>query len=276
VQSFERILQGEHIAFETDALEQVAKLSEGSFRDGAKILEEITVGLEGKKLTKDVVHRTFHTQKIEQHITAFLLACTEKDAKKALAIIQAITTEGIDIKYFIQQVLLSLHGALLQQVGLENENVSVSMDLAMIRELVPLFSQAYEQMRFAVLPQLPLELAVVTFSGMQGSDIHQVAPIEKKPKSSEPAEIKKYTSVQSSEDDTTFLHQLLDRLKSENFMLAGVLRSCKIHQEADTLLIEALSTFHKEKLGEKKAITLLEKIAEETSGRRLTVQIVLK
>ena len=53
--SFKRIAKREKLDIDDIALSAIASLSDGSFRDGAKILEEMAMIANGKKITKDLV-----------------------------------------------------------------------------------------------------------------------------------------------------------------------------------------------------------------------------
>jgi len=59
VRSFERIVKSEKLSADKEALNIIAGLSDGSFRDGVKILEEMTQIALDKKITKDLVEKNY-------------------------------------------------------------------------------------------------------------------------------------------------------------------------------------------------------------------------
>ena len=59
LRSLRRIVSGEKLNIEKDALEEIARLSDGSFRDGSKILQELSVKAGSKKITKELVDKEY-------------------------------------------------------------------------------------------------------------------------------------------------------------------------------------------------------------------------
>ena len=60
VSSLQRIVKAEEIKADKEALLEIAKLSDGSFRDGGKILEEVSVFAGRKNITADLVNEKFN------------------------------------------------------------------------------------------------------------------------------------------------------------------------------------------------------------------------
>src|SRR6185437_9781888 len=55
VRSFKRIVEGEKLKIEDEALKYIAQLADRGFRDGAKVLEELVLGADGQQITKELV-----------------------------------------------------------------------------------------------------------------------------------------------------------------------------------------------------------------------------
>lgn len=278
VASFERIIKGEKLHATKDALEKIASFSGGSFRDGAKILEEIVFSASNKEITKDLVEKIYHVTTIDTDVLDLLACLKNKDTKKGLEIVNRLVEQGTDIQYFLEQVLFLLHRILLIKVGVLKENETLDIDLETIKALFAVLSKAHTEIKSAVLPQLPLELAIVEWGEVQELRIkNQESRIEEKSvivRIGQPAE-----TLQSKPPttDSEFWYKLLDALKQENHMLAGVLRSCRLRKHTnDGIVIEALSPFHKERLEDKKAMDVLEKICENITGKQVNISVVLK
>jgi DNA polymerase-3 subunit gamma/tau len=179
VRSFKRIATGESLSIDEEALHYIARLADGGFRDGVKILEELVQLANGAKITKEFSEATYHTSSIAHYVTAFLGLLSQKKAKDALSLIQEIISKGIDIKYFLVQLLEELHRLLLVQMGINNSGLdpieASSLSRMTMREiglLVSLLSDAYQQTKTAVVAQLPLEMAIIAFCTQQ-SDIYE-------------------------------------------------------------------------------------------------------
>lgn len=172
VHSLERIVKGEDLIIEKEALEEIAKMADGGFRDGAKILEEIVALSEGKKITKEFFEEKYKVSSSSHFVSSMLQALSGKNINESLEIIGKVIEQGTDVKYFVGLLLEGLHEMLLAQNGIvENTKYSprgeagqipnTKYSLNDIKYLSDLFFQAYQQIKFSPIPQLPLELAVI-------------------------------------------------------------------------------------------------------------------
>ena len=303
VRSFERIVKGEKISVDKEALYAVAKLSDGSFRDGAKILEELSLLANGKKITKEFVEKKYNLTNIDKELADFLIFLKEKDSQKAFKLIAGLVEDGTDLKYFLEQIINNLHLLLLKKAGIEEINSkSPDFELDEIKVLVDLFSKAYLDTKYAVLPQLPLELAVVewsskTVSNQQPHIVNDASSgnndIQSQPRSISESLSKNlnnkpsiqataFNSLQSglshdSKDMDKLFEELIEKVKPHNHSVAGVLRGCVIKSyDGQKLAIEARYKFHKEKLEENRTMQILENIMAEISGKKVIISVVLK
>src|SRR6185369_7360756 len=165
VRSFKRIVLGENIAIDDDSLEVIAGLADGGFRDGAKILEEVSTLADGAKITKELIEERYKVASIINFINSLLKNLKAKNVKESLSIVQQAVDQGVDAKYFIDQLIRTLHNLLLIQVKINGQQLTSAFSLDEIKELVEIFSKAYGEIKFAVLPQLPLELAIIEYCG---------------------------------------------------------------------------------------------------------------
>ncbi len=174
VRSFRRIVNREHIDIDEKALLGIANLSEGGFRDGTKILEELFSLSNGQKITPELVEEKYRVTSITYYLHEFFESFAKRDAKKGIQMIGKLVDQGIDIKYFVQQLIIELHTLLLIQMGIKkNQESSLSPELksrgiknqefAMeeIKSFYELLANTYSDMKYAILPQLPLELALI-------------------------------------------------------------------------------------------------------------------
>lgn len=103
VHSLERIVEGEQLKTDEAVLKEIFKVSEGSFRDGAKILEELSLAAGGKSMTKDLFEKTFHTKGMEDEVFALLESYASRNAKEGLLIINKLYGSGADFKIVIEK-----------------------------------------------------------------------------------------------------------------------------------------------------------------------------
>src|SRR3989338_8632073 len=144
VRSFERIVKKEKLEINKEALEFIASLSDGSFRDGSKILEEITLFSKGKKITREFVEEKYKRSNIKDQVLKMIEFLSEKNAPAGLRLVAEIADQGMDFKYIIEQLISELHEMLLAQVGIgESEprsNRGQKLEIEEIKELVELLS----------------------------------------------------------------------------------------------------------------------------------------
>ncbi|MCL5438987.1 MAG: DNA polymerase III subunit gamma/tau [Patescibacteria group bacterium] len=173
--SFKRIAQREKIKVKDEVLEKIAYFAEGSFRDGVKVLEELTLSAKGE-ITIELLEKRYQVTSVRQQALEMLELLAKKDIKKSLELIQKLPEQGTNAKYFIEQIVSKLHSLLLTKVGIENNSVRLSPDqnselsVEEIKKLVELFTRAYGELKYAVLPQLPLELVVIEWCVQSKND----------------------------------------------------------------------------------------------------------
>lgn len=317
VRSFKRVMEGEGIEVDEKILLKIAELSDGGFRDGTKILEEIVALSGGKKLDESFLEGKFHVESIDQSKKHLLSSLFQKDTKASLAVISDLVSQGVDTKYFLSSLMLTLHEDLLSKVGIEGKEKKSELILSDIQRLLHLLSEAAFQMKSSPIVSLPLELAVIEWC--EGEIVEQVSVPRKSEENEEKKEngislndlrktmgnIAKEKAVSGGKEEKivkekrdpadvsalkfnadgeptpewvqTLWKNIIIEMKNHNHMIAGVLRSCRIvSYDRKTLVIEALSKFHKEKLDEAKTFPVLEKVCEELIGNKITVSIQLK
>src|SRR3989344_5063898 len=115
VGSFQRIVKGEGVKAEKEALLEIAILSDGSFRDGTKILEELIST--SSKITHDLVERKYKTKTINNSLNELINSFEKRDAGKGIKIVSGLSNDGIDFKLFTEGLINRLHEDLLLNIN---------------------------------------------------------------------------------------------------------------------------------------------------------------
>ncbi len=166
----------------SDAAELIAMLAEGSYRDALSVLQKVFAGAESKSLTREEVEKATGAPKREQ-VHALISALAAGERGKALTAIEQATKAGADMKLFLELVLEALRATLLiryapelrevlqSELGTDEfsalekfakENPSTKLGAGGITHTTMLaFLTAAERIRYAPIPALPLELAVL-------------------------------------------------------------------------------------------------------------------
>lgn len=271
--SLKRIIKTENLKINDDVLLEIAKMSEGSFRDGAKILEEMVFSAGKKTITTNLLGEKFNTIGVEKAVDELVDVFVEKDAKKGFEITAKLGLGGIDFKYFIEKVIDRFYAMLLTKIGISSEFES-KFSLQEIKKILEFLSKAHQETKYSVLPQLPLELAIVEWT----QDSNPAVALPKSTDSQDLPFVKKpVTTSVIHPKGNVFADDFIKEVKNYNHLIAGVLRSCEIENvDGDILEIIAISKFHKEKLEEEKSTLILQEVAEKLTGKKVKINIILR
>ncbi|KKP59300.1 MAG: polymerase III subunit gamma and tau protein [Candidatus Gottesmanbacteria bacterium GW2011_GWA1_34_13] len=264
--SLNRIIKGEKIKIDEQALEQLAQIADGSFRDAAKILEEMT--LDDKQIDSALIIEKLGMT--EKTLTEdFFKNLKSKNAKELLQIVQKLNSDGKNVRQFFFGVLANLKNLLIESY-IENTNDD-SWSKTDILQALNIFAKAFEQLKNAVIPSLPFEMAIVEYCEnihvTNQTNVNTNQPILPKISSNEGV----------SEEVLPQWPQIMDALKPYNHSLVGVLRSCKpISLKDNILVIEAGYKFHAERISTPKTLDIIAKVIKDTIGKDVKIETVIK
>jgi len=157
VRSLKRVVDAEKIKIDDTALGIIAEASDGSFRDGIKILEQLVS--EEKDLSKDFLEE-FLFKKKDFDIQNIVSLLVKKDAKKLIEEIGKLGAKGVNIETFIAALLSKLRLMLLAKVGVGTGENS-DLDKNDLIKLIELVSEASNGIGESLIEELPLEIAVI-------------------------------------------------------------------------------------------------------------------
>jgi len=280
VRSLKRIVKGEKLKVEKGVLAEIAKKADGSFRDAAKILEQLS--FLGKKITKKQVKDL----KAEKSKNAFLKSLKERNAEQALQLIKALSEEGIDWKDFLIDFLESLREAILAHFSIVKSEIE-GFSLEELKELVRLFSRAAVELKSALVPELPIELAVIEYcdsdndrekknhksqtfvpSSSRGITSH---------KSDKPTTNNQQSTINLSKVEKAW-NKILAIVKPQNHSVEALLRSCRPKEiRGRSVIVEVFYAFHKGRLETEKCRVIVEKSLQRVlNNKDLRVSYVLR
>lgn len=280
VRSLQRIVAGEKLDVDATVLEEIFALSDGAFRNGAKILEELVFHAQKKKITSQTLEDVFKTESTDQYVAKLLDHIVAKNASEALGVIQQIAEGGIDFKVVYEKLSNLLHEQLLIKSNLKSGAGITDISISQIKHLLELLNSSYGQLRFAVLPQLPLEIAVLEYfmseDSSQVQDVKTVVSVEKETEiAAQPVTESVHTQA-TADTDTHLMGKLIDAVKKDNHSLAGILRGCTVvGVKKGVVTIGSKFKFHGDRLSDPAAKKLLEKSATEIIGKETKIEITI-
>lgn len=169
------IAKAEKVKIEKEALAMISMAAEGGMRDAESSLGQI-IALEDKHITTKEVEEILGTtdKKIVQNVSRMIV---EKNCDDAIAEINKLMENGYDLKifnkslinYLRQLMLLKINNQLKKYFSFEltgdqikkiNE-LAKKAELSQIISTINLLLEAQNKISSAILPQLPLEIAII-------------------------------------------------------------------------------------------------------------------
>jgi len=172
----EEIAKKEGFGLEGEGAELIAILGDGSFRDTHGILEKIFSFSRDKKISlKEIEEVTSAPSRTLVH--SFIQALADGSLENGLVSIEKVNKNNLDAKIFLKLVLYKLRMVFLlrysdgakadiqEKVGKEEldflTDLSKNKSQYLSANTLSLFLGAYQEMRYAFIPELPLELALI-------------------------------------------------------------------------------------------------------------------
>ena len=173
------IAQAEKVSIDKESLEMIAIAAEGGMRDAESLLSQI-ISLEDKKITAAEVEEILGTtdKKIIGQVARMII---EDNPSQAIEMINNLLTDGYDmmvfnkalINYFRQLMILQVDSKLKKYFTYEmtaeqmNEMTAQAekTELAKIVTAIELLLEAQNKISSSMLPQLPLEIAIIKATG---------------------------------------------------------------------------------------------------------------
>lgn len=261
VERLKKNCRAERLEFEEEALVQIVKLSEGSFRDAVKILEQVSFS---GKITVQEVNKIAGISG-EYKPEEFLRLLAERQTKEALLWLGRAVEAGVSLKILLENLLEILRIIILSEYGVEEGQVEVNLTGEQAKELIDLLTSAYTEMKFAVIPQLPLEMAVIEWS------YSAKASKDKEEKISLPSNAKFIL-----EEIQAKWPEILEKVKLLNHSVLAFLKACRPKAiEGNFLVLEVFYKFHKDQLESEKCRQIFEKAASEVLNGEVLLKCVL-
>ena len=177
IKKLEFIAKKEGIEFEDSALSLIALNARGSFRDAESLLDKcISFSGKTKKITVEEIKDLLGIVEVGQ-ISKFVDFLLVKQTKEALVFLNSLVEEGIDLQEFTKTLIFYSRQALLSKInpdflnpqtsGLSNEEITKmktqieTLSEKELQNMIELFIDAENKMKYAIILQLPLELAVI-------------------------------------------------------------------------------------------------------------------
>ncbi|MBI3981215.1 DNA polymerase III subunit gamma/tau [Candidatus Microgenomates bacterium] len=301
VEYLTKIAQKEKLKIEKDALELLAENSQGGFRDGVSLLD--MVASSSDQISREIVLETLSLA--DENYTLYLVTyLSNYEEKNALELVRDYLEAGKDPYLLVKDVLSLLEELLLVQSGIKEKTRELVIESHQLKGLIRGFLKCEEEMKFANLTQLPLELFIMEWcldkTPVKNSDEDSQSRDQNKnssiPKTSPRVKEEAITNVsEEKQEDEDFIkekkqivefseeefkknwQEVLKMVRSFNHSLEALLRSCEIEEFShNTLILGVFYKFHKDKLMDVKILKILNECMNKVLGQEVKVTIILK
>lgn len=179
------IAKKEGFTLEQASADLIAVLGDGSFRDAQGILQKVLSSSSDKKVSVEEVLTVTGAPKAGL-VNSFIVALAEKDTAKGIRVVREAQNENTDMGVFLRLILHKLRVILLLRFAKDMEEdikheftpedfeflktMSGKDGAGITSRTLQALLEAHSMMRHAVIPELPLELAVMKMAEDKGID----------------------------------------------------------------------------------------------------------
>ncbi len=177
IKKLEFISKEEGIKFEKEALSVIALSSRGSFRDAESLMDKcISFSDKEKKVKTEDVKELLGIVEIEQ-ISKLVESLINNNSKEAIIFLNQAVQSGIDIQEFTKALINYLRQSLLFKINPDSKNPvflglteeehqklqkqTEKLETERIQNILEAMIEAENKIKYASIPQLPLELAII-------------------------------------------------------------------------------------------------------------------
>jgi DNA polymerase-3 subunit gamma/tau len=275
VEKLKEIVKREKAKISDEDLEQIARASGGGFRDAETLLEQVLTG--GAKIESLIGFSKL------ADLGGFFDQLIAGQASPALVFINDLSSQGVAMDDLGEKILEYLRDLLLIKAEVGDELVEVpaeqyekmagqaeAVSEQKLEDMINKFTQAYDYLSQAVIPSLPLEVAIVEVSHQEP----MVNKIEEEPGPPIPSPTAEPVN-RAADQPSDQWSALMTAVKPLNHSVAAFLRSAVGELQGKTLVVQAFYPFHKERLENPKNKAILDQAVRQVYGKGIKVRIDL-
>ncbi len=296
--SLEKVVKGEKLKVDDKVINEIVQLSEGGFRDGQKILENLVLNL-GKKIKwSEAKNLLGHFAKRKPETVLDFLS--EGKLNEIVKISEDLAEEGASFRDYLKKLLSLIQKLILVKSGVEKDKQLVELaekfEISELVELSDNFSEAVYRQKNSLLPQLPFQLGVIKYLKGRDAEKHKRIKVENKSKNTNKnkgktmVKEKRPTRRESSKQagkgaknkdiDLKEIEkkweELLKAVKPMNHSVAAFLKAARPKKiDGNYLILEVFYPFHKDKLEEHRNRQIVEQGLEKITNSYVKIKCVL-
>jgi DNA polymerase III subunit gamma/tau len=301
------IVREEGIKVERDILEAIARQAEGHMRDAESLLGQL-VSIAGKEITRAEADLVIPRSDIAE-IIKLIEFLIKKDASGAIALVNKLMDDGVDVEKFagdfieiLRKILLTkINPALGERLGLDiGESFEVkindlkkNLEAGYLIIILEKFIAAKTEMKNSFIIQMPMELAIAELCLESAKAAPRVvAPASAAPafrptaipkaalENTPPAANVSSADISASGIDKEKIlsrwSEVLAKIKKYNHSLSFILHQCLPRDlDGNKLCLAFKYKFHKDRLNEAKMKEIVQNVLREVYEVPLLIEAML-
>ncbi|TSC89351.1 MAG: Uncharacterized protein G01um10145_508 [Microgenomates group bacterium Gr01-1014_5] len=292
IRALKKVVEGEKLEINEEALTEIARGVDGSFREAHKILEQLS--FTKGAITQEAVRGL--TQENFADPATLLALLAKKETKAALSEVDDLVNKGINLKTYLTGAMAVLRKSLLTKMGAIEDVVIEGLEVRDHQVLIEYLTDAARLYPTALIPQLPLEIAVVKWcvggkeklevrsekleeevgSGKEKKEVSEISHVSPRNEVIPTSQVTPLMSKLSPSELDNLWPQIMKLTKEKNHSVEALLRAARPTAfDGKFLQIEVFYKFHKERLEKEPYRTLVEEVAASLLGGPLRLTCVL-
>jgi DNA polymerase-3 subunit gamma/tau len=277
------IAKSEKIPVDEEALMEIARNTDGGFRDAISLLDQIS-SKEGK-VTKASLDKLDGSENLDL-LFSLIESVLEKNVIKSLEKVKESIVLGYEGSVLIKNILEILRNLMLVKAAgvdllnlmeadkVKYEALAGKCEINDVTRLLDLIIRASEQ-KFFVLPQLPLEIAIVKYTSNAAEFIETSASAKSTSKAAAPKQKVTDIAKVSSADNNGKWQEFLLEVKSINSSVHAFLKVCDPLFDEEEVVLGFPYKFHKEMIEDIKNRRIVEESLTKVYGKNYRVKCKL-
>lgn len=279
------VAKKEKFKIDQESLALITQHADGSFRDALSILEQVSVL--GTQIDRNLIYKILGIPP-EEELAQLLQSYFHHDYQTMNQMINNLSEKGYDIAAAIDALIKIIRDLTWKQLNLKKIRIPMGLKEMQkpVPELVKLIERlilAKTQLRWAPVPQLPLELALLD-GAKQLSAKKKVENLPKKhlPNSETviPVTANNATNMDTNNSNQHLTpklwHNLLEHIKQHNASLAALLRASFYQVTDQTLIIQVPFAFYAERIKEKKNLKIIHDALTQITNDKWQIKCEVK
>lgn len=278
IKLIKKVANLENIKIDDEAMELIAQLSQGSYRDSLSLFGQISSlrKTAASNITLSQIQQVLGLAH-DKSVFEFIKFLASSDRKKAFEIISKLHAQGTDLENFTVKLIEILRKIALFKLGEDQlfdltkeqqEELKIlaeSFDIDILMQIISKFAAALSQIKSAPLPQLPLEMLIYEFT----QNGKQLTANSLQPKIEEKIEKKavsrKPLAVGNLSKD--LWASIIKEARTHNHSLSALLRDAVLAGANDETIILAFKfKFHADMVSGKRTTQTIENIIAKITG----------